>query len=74
MSWLQTANKNKSRFIARKIPVVTKMGDVNAILDQSEKKYAELKADIDKNNNDLTGHKAGLDQGISTLQAEQRKT
>ena len=73
-SWLQTANKNKSRFNTEKIPVIAKMGDINDRLDQLDKKYAELKANIDKNNNDLIGLKAGLDQGISTLQAEQRKT
>ena len=60
--WLQTTNKNKSRFIGEKIPVVAKMGDINARLAQLDKKYAELKADIDKNNNDLTGLKARLDQ------------
>ena len=50
------------------------MGDINARLDQLDKKYAELKVDIDKNNNDLTGLKARLDQGITTLHAKQKKT
>ena len=69
--WLQTANKNKSRFSAEKILVVAKIRDINARLDQLDKKvnkrYAELKVDIDKNNNELTGLKVGLKQGINAL-------
>ena len=58
VGWLQTANKNKSRFSTEKIPAVARMGDINARLDQLDekvnKRYAELKVDIDKNNNKLT--------------------
>ena len=61
VGWLQTTNKNKSRFTVEKVLVVAKMGDVNAGLDQLDKKYEELKTDIDKNNNDLTGLKTRLD-------------
>ena len=74
VGWLQIANKNKSRFNTEKIPVV----DINARLDQLDekvnKRYAELKADIDKKNNELIGLKTGLEQGISTLQEEKKKT
>ena len=56
----------------------TRMEDINAKLDQLDekvnKRYAELKADIDKNRNELTGLKAGVEQGINTLQAKQKKT
>ena len=76
--WLQTSNKNKSKFNIEKFPVVARMGDVNARLDQLDekvnKRYTELEADIDKNNNELTGLKAGIEQGISALKAEQKKT
>ena len=73
----RTSNKNKSRFSMEKIPVVTKM-DVNARLDQLDekvnKKYVELKAEIDKNNNALTRLKTGIQQGINALKADQKKT
>ena len=65
VGWLQTGNTNKLRFSTEKIPVVARMGDINARLDQLDekvnKRYVELKEDIDKNNNELTGLKAGLD-------------
>ena len=31
-----------------KIPVISKLGDINATLDQLDKKYVELKVDIKK--------------------------
>ena len=78
VGWLQTTNKNKSRFSSEKIPVVAKMGDINARLDQLDdkvnKRYAKLKADINKNNNELTGLKARIEQGISAVKAKQKKT
>ena len=58
------------------------MGDVNAKLDQLDekvnKKYVELKVDFEKKNNMLTstvaGLKAGIEQGINALKADQKKT
>ena len=77
-TWLQTTNKNKSRFSIEKIPVVTRMGDINARLDQSDekvnKRYAKLKANIDKNNNELTRLREGIEQGISAFKENQKKT
>ena len=75
---LQTANKNRSRFSTEKILVVARMGYVNARLDQLDekvnKKYAELKAEINKNNNALARLKAWIEQGISALKEDQNKT
>ena len=52
VGWLQTTNKNKSRFNTKKILVVAKLRDINARLEQLDEKvnniYGELKADIDK--------------------------
>ena len=81
VGWEWIANKNKSRFSIEKIPATTKMGDVNAILDQLgkmvNKKYAELKAEIEKNNNALTstiaGLKIGIEQGIKVLKEDEKK-
>ena len=46
--------------------------------EKANKKYAKLKAEIDKNNNALmstvTGLKAGIEKGISVLKADQKKT
>ena len=71
-------NKNKSMFNTKKSRLVVRMGDINSLLDQLDEKvnnrYAELKANIEKNNNDLIGLKVGLEQGIDTLHAEQKKT
>ena len=66
VGWLQTTNKNKSRFSIEKIPVVARMGDINARLDQLDEKinnrYVELKEDIETNDNELTWSMAGIDQ------------
>ena len=63
--WLQTTNQNKSRFSVKKTLVVVRMGDINARLDQLDEKvnirYAKFKAGINKNNNELTRLKAGIE-------------
>ena len=61
-----------------KIIVLARMGDVNARLDQLDekvnKKYAEFKAEFDKNNNALTRLKPRIEKWFSALKADQKNT